>query len=61
MNSMIRQKDMMPEDKPPPPTKSTMLLGKSRGQLLIAPERMRPLDQRLVMKVKDEAVKNNTA
>ena len=34
-----------------------MLLGKSRGQLLIAPERMRQLGQRLVVKVKYKAVK----
>ena len=47
-----------------------MLLGKSRGQLLIAPERMKRLGQRgndaelqmyLVVKVKSEAVKNSIA
>ena len=46
------------------------LLGKSRGLLLIAPERMKCLGQRgndaqlwmwLVAKVKSEAVKNNIA
>ena len=47
-----------------------MLIGKSRGQLLIAPERMKRLDQSrnnaqlwmcLVVKVKSNAVKNNIA
>ena len=47
-----------------------MLLGKNRGQLLIAPERMKQLDQSrndaqlwmcLVMKVKSNAVKSNIA
>ena len=46
-----------------------MLLGKSREQLLIAPERMKRLGQSendsllqmcLVVKVKSDAVKNNT-
>ena len=50
--------------------KSNMLLGKSRGQLLIAPERMKWLGQSgnnaqlwmcLVVKVKFNAVKNNIA
>ena len=42
MNSMKRQKDMTPEDEPPPGWKvSNMLLGKSREQLLISPERMK--------------------
>ena len=45
-----------------------MLLGKTEGQLLIAPERMKRLSQsendaqlcmRLVMKVKSNALKNN--
>ena len=49
---------------------SNMLIGKSRGQLLIAPERMKRLDQSrnnaqlwmcLVVKVKSNAVKNNIA
>ena len=48
----------------------SMLLGKSGGQLLIAPERMKLLDQSrndaqlwmcLVVKVKSDAVKNNIA
>ena len=47
-----------------------MLLGKSRGQLLIAPERMKKLGQSgkdaqlwmyLVVKVKPNAVKNSIA
>ena len=42
---------------PPGWKTSTMLLGKSRGQLLIAPERMRQLGQRRVVKVKYKAVK----
>ena len=39
-----RQKDMTPEDEhtPPPKLEANMLLGKSQGQLLIAPERMEP-------------------
>ena len=39
MNSMKRQKAMAPEGEPPGRKVSDMLLGKSRGQLLIAPER----------------------
>ena len=45
MNSMKRQKDMTPEDEPPGQKVSSMLLGKNRGQLLIAPERMKQLCQ----------------
>ena len=58
----------------PPPTPgqkvSNMLLGKSKGQLWIAPKRMKWLGQSrndamlwmcLVVKVKSSAVKNNTA
>ena len=55
---------------PPPGWKvSNVLLGKSRGQLLIAPERIKWLGQSgndtqlwmcLVVKVKSDAVKNNT-
>ena len=61
MNNMKRQKDMKV---------SNMLLGKSRGQLLIAPERMKRLGQSrnsgllcmcLVVKVKFDAAKNNIA
>ena len=71
MNSMKRQKDMTPEDEPRPPGQkaSNMLPGKSGGQLLIAPERMKWLGQRsndtqlwmcLVMKVKSDAINNST-
>ena len=45
MNSMKRQKYMILEDEPPGLKVSSMLLGKSRGQLLIAPERMKQLGQ----------------
>ena len=47
---------------------SSMLLGKSRGQIIIAPERMKWLGQSgndaqlqmcLVMEVKSEAIENN--
>ena len=47
-----------------------MLLGKSRGQLLTAPERMKQLGQSgndtqlwmcLLLKVKSNAIKNDTA
>ena len=49
---------------------SSMVLGKSEGQLLIAPERMKWLGRSgndtqlwmcLVVKVKSDAVKNNSA
>ena len=65
MNSMKRQKDMTQEDEPPC---HKVLQGKSRGQLLIAPERIKWLGQSrndtqlwmcLVVKVKSDAVKNN--
>ena len=55
---------------PPGRKVSNMLLGKSGGQLLIAPERMKQLGQSgndaqlwmcLVMKVKSDAVKNSIA
>ena len=45
MNIMKRQKDMTLEDEPQGQTGSNMLLGKSGGQLLIAPERMKQLGQ----------------
>ena len=45
MNSMNRQNDMTPEDEPPGLKVSSMLLAKSRGQLLRAPERMKQLGQ----------------
>ena len=65
---------MMLEDEPPPLSPdwkvTNMLLGKSGGQLLIAPVRRKRLGQSgnnaqlwvcLVMKVKSDAVKNNIA
>ena len=72
MNSMKRQKDMTrPGEMSPPGRKvSNILLGKSRGQLLTAPERMKQLGQSrndtqlwmcLVVKAKSDAVKNNIA
>ena len=45
MNNMKMQKDMTLEDETPGQKVSNMLLGKSRGQLLIAPERMKMLSQ----------------
>ena len=70
MNNMKMQKDMTLEDETPGQKVSNMLLGKSRGQLLIAPERMKWLGQNrnntqlcmcLVVKVKSSAVKSNIA
>ena len=61
---------MTPEDETPGQKVSNMLLGKSRGQSLIAPERMKRLGQSknnaqvwmyLVVKVKSNTVKNNIA
>ena len=59
------------KDEPLPGSKvSNMLLRKNRGQLLIAPEKMKWLGQSrnnarlwmcLVLKVKPDSVKNNTA
>ena len=58
------------DEESPGQKRCNMLLGKSRGQLLIAPERMKWLGQSkndaqlwmcLVVKVKSNAVKNNTA
>ena len=58
------------KDEPPGWKVSKKLLGKSRGQLLVAPERMKQLGQSqndaqlwmcLVVKVKSEAVKDKTA
>ena len=68
MNSAKRKKVM----KPPTPHQkvSNMILWKSRGKLLIAPEITKELGQSrnnaqlwvcLVMKVKSDAVKNNIA
>ena len=45
MDSRIRQKDMTPEGELLGWSVSNMLLGKSRGQLLTAPERMKQLGQ----------------
>ena len=65
MNSMKSKKYMILEDEPP---RSEVLLGKNRGQLLIAPKRMKRLGQNgnearsrmcLAVKVKSDAVKNN--
>ena len=70
MNSMKRQKDMIPEDHPTGQEVANMLPRKSGGQLLIAPERMKQLGQSgndaqlwmcLVVKVKSNALKNNIA
>ena len=70
MNSMKKQKDMTPEDHPTGQEVANMLLRKSGGQLLIAPERMKQLGQNrnnanlwmcLVIKIKPDAVKNNIA
>ena len=67
MNSMKRQKDMTLEDEPPGQKVSSMLLGKNRGQLLIAPEAMKWLRQSgkdaqcLVVKIKSDTVKNSIA
>ena len=63
-----KAKDMGPEEESPGQKESNMLLGKSGGQFLIAPERMKCLGQSgndtqlwmcLVVKVKSSAVKNN--
>ena len=70
MNSMKRQKGMTPEGEPQGGKVSSVLLGKSGGQLRIAPERMKTLGQSrndaqfwmgLVVKIKSSAVKNNIA
>ena len=72
MNSIKRQKDKTPKDEPPTQVGRCpiILLGKSRGQLLIALERVKRLSQSrnntqlwmcLMVKVKSDAVKNNTA
>ena len=41
MKCIKRQKDLTLKDEPPGQKVSSMLLGKSRGQILIAPERMK--------------------
>ena len=72
MDSTKRQKDMTLGDVPPCPgwKVSNMLLGRTGGQLLIAPERMKQLGQSrnnarlwmcLVVKLKSDTLKNNTA
>ena len=70
MNSMKRQYDMTLEDKPLGQKASSMLLGKSQGQLLITPEGMKGWSQSknsaqlwmcLVVKMKSVAVKNSIA
>ena len=70
MNYMKRQKDMTLEDECPCRKVSSILLGESRGQLLIAPERIKQLGQSrndiqlwicLVLKVKSSAIKNSIA
>ena len=71
MDSMKRQKGMIPEDESSrSEVAPNMPLENSRGQLLIAPERMKWLFQSrnnaqlymfLVVEIKYDAVKNNTA
>ena len=70
MNYMKRQKDMTLEDEPPGQKVSSMLLGKSTGQLLMALEWRKQLGQSwndvqlwvcLVVKVKSNAIRNNLA
>ena len=65
---MKRQKYMTPEDEPPQVERCPTCYWRSRGQLLIAPERMKWLGQsgndtqlwmHLVVKVKTDAVKSN--
>ena len=70
INCVKGQKDRTSKDESTGLKMSNMLLGKSGGELLIAPERMKPLGQSrkdvhlwmcLVMKVKSDAAKNSTA
>ena len=71
MNSMKRQKDMTLEDAPPQVRKCPICYwGRTGGQLLIALERMKQLGQSrndaklwmcLVVKLKSDTLKNNTA
>ena len=69
-NHMKRHKDMTLEDDPPGWKVSNKLLGKSKGQLLLAPEKRKLQGQSgnvtqlwmcLVVKVKFNAIKNNIA
>ena len=61
---------MTVEDENPGQEDSNMLIGKSGGQLLIAPERMKQVGQSrndtrlwifLVVKIKSDAIKSNIA
>ena len=70
MNSMERQKDRTLKICHPGWKMSNMLLGKSRGQVLVTPERLKWLGQSrndtqlwmcLVVKVQSNPVKNNIA
>ena len=70
MNQIKGQKDLTQQDESPRSEGVLYATGKSRGQLLIAPERMKQLGQSgndaqlqicLVLKVKSYAIKNNTA
>ena len=68
INGMKRQTYVTPENEPPGWKVSNMLLGKSAGQLPVAPKRMKWLGQSrndtqlwmwLVVKVTSNAIKNN--
>ena len=68
MNSVKMQKDMTTETNPQCWKLPSILLEKSKGKLLIVPERMKRLGQRrneaqlqmyLVVKVKSDVLKNN--
>ena len=70
MNSMRNQKDITLEDEPRRLEGVQYTLGKRRGQLLIAPERMKQLGQSekdtqlwmcLVVKAKSDAANSNIA
>ena len=70
MNRIKRQKDMTLKNEPPGYKVSNMLQEKSRGKLVTALETMKWPEQsgnnaqlwiRLAVKVKSDAVKNNTA
>ena len=70
MDSVRGQKDMTHEDEPPRMEGALYTIGKSRGQLQIALERIKWLGQSenhaqlwmcLVVKVKSDAIKNSTA
>ena len=70
MNSIKVQKDVTLKDASPTSKVSNMLLGKSGGELLITPERMKQLGQSkndaqlwmcVVMEVKSDAAKSSIA